>query len=896
MFGKREKVFVSYSSKNTRFVNEEILPQIKRAKRDHWFAPRAIGGGDDWRMKLLDGLETCDRLLVVVSREAQESQYVPLELASATRKLLAKKARLDAREVYRAILPVKIDVRGPHGEKPEDSARLGGGATDEAVNDDSVEVDPYLLHPYLTLVNFINLPYNEQLNAQLHPKTGKYLDDDRGLTREQKRSIREYAQERAEARKRIAKAIRDPERLRWGFKPLGRVFAMLTHASVQRVVIAFALFFALSGLLVGGPQIIKTIGWEPPLFAPRAPSISRISITTDPAGPGARPMGPNEGIPVSVDAGPIRLLVHVATDDGAELNSQVTLRPVPSVAGGEGAIPLEEPAIMVSHDAMQTWQDAENAQISLREEPSKLHIWSTANGRETILPLTLPGVPAQPVATPPAISLEALTPGGPVSPQTVDETFPDADVPAFTVAAPTILRIASVGGDGESTTRKVRLVPPDAEFEQPAIMLSSDAMRTWQDAGDARIRLRDESGELYIRAVANGQETTLPVTLPALPETPVAPPPEISLEAMTPTGRITPSSVDDRYPDTDVPSLTVYSPTILRIASVAGDGEATTRKVRLLPPPTAEPQSVEFEPPAITVSADSMQSWQDADSARIRLQDVPVPLNIRATANGLESVARVTLPALPQTSIASPPDIVLEAQTRTGRVTPRSVDDLNPDSEVPAFNVSEPTILRIVSASADGGETTRKIRLMPSAELVEQPIYEQPTIIVKSDFMEQWARPGEVRIRPERESVELQIRARANGREVTEQVVILPAEAPRERPEPGDDPEQDMRLVATGNGVLYRSDGERCDDMYLEFFEAGQVVYADVSGCGVAQRFDFVGTQGDVVIGSYADDDVVVTCTLQEAEDKQVGIACSAPGNPEGGTIVIVSTYDESSS
>ena len=64
-----DKLFVSYASENGRFVRDEILPQIKRGKRDPWFAPRDIGFGDPWIKKLLAGLKACDRLLVVVSRD-----------------------------------------------------------------------------------------------------------------------------------------------------------------------------------------------------------------------------------------------------------------------------------------------------------------------------------------------------------------------------------------------------------------------------------------------------------------------------------------------------------------------------------------------------------------------------------------------------------------------------------------------------------------------------------------------------------------------------------------------------------------------------------------------------------------------------------------------------------
>ena len=47
MWGQRELVFISYSTLNDRFVHDEVLPQVKSAGRDYWFAPEAIKLGDN---------------------------------------------------------------------------------------------------------------------------------------------------------------------------------------------------------------------------------------------------------------------------------------------------------------------------------------------------------------------------------------------------------------------------------------------------------------------------------------------------------------------------------------------------------------------------------------------------------------------------------------------------------------------------------------------------------------------------------------------------------------------------------------------------------------------------------------------------------------------------------
>ncbi|MCR9247668.1 MAG: SUMF1/EgtB/PvdO family nonheme iron enzyme [bacterium] len=251
MFGSREKVFVSYSSENDRFVRDEILPGIKRAKRKHWFAPHSIGVGQDWQVKLLEGLEDCDRVLVVVSKEAQQSNYVKGELAAAAKKLLDKQARIDARLVHRAILPVKLEPRGPFGEvlKPEVGDELIEVGFEEFADAAQNEVNPHLIHPYLTLVNHLPFPYSPEIEKNCSEKTGKYLGKLERLKEWQRRSIKEYLEERDRARKNLQKAVKNSSYLRWGFKPFAWVFVTLTSAPVQRVAVAAGLFLALFFLL-----------------------------------------------------------------------------------------------------------------------------------------------------------------------------------------------------------------------------------------------------------------------------------------------------------------------------------------------------------------------------------------------------------------------------------------------------------------------------------------------------------------------------------------------------------------------------------------------------------------------------------------------------------------------
>ncbi len=653
MFLKREKLFVSYASDNDSFVRDEVLPQVKRGRRDPWFAPKNMDGGVNWRMELLDGLETCDRLLVVVSRESQASDYVRDEVAHAARRLLEKRARLDARRVHRAILPVKLDPRDEFGQTPEDRDLREGNP--------QADVNPYQIHPYLTLVNYIEMPHSAALNKKLDPETGRYLHDPGELTRAQRESIREYVEQRTEARERLLKAIRNPDVLHWGFKRFGRMLATFASPTFQRFALAFGVVVAIFALL----QLPTSLFWSDEVVdVARAPS---LRITANGTTLPVDRVAAAQGIPLDLRDGPMNLLIEARTRDGEPARASITFRPdaealaaaqphVPPADDGatsdvtevEPAATLDQPTYEATAPTIEyrlersgAWKQlAEGAGIPVGPGDTPLYIRSSAGGDPTSTHAILQPEPSAQAPTKsdpaqdPRKSTETHSTETPTLPDVriVFETTPKTALVdsesglRIDVGAQIQLMARAETMDGTVLERAaVTLNPlaPSIEFikmtqgddgkwdEEPLVGADEQALRSGRpiptlsvEADDVTrlgMRVTDGAGKLTARYV------TLDAVPPPLSDT------EIKVQFLVPlldgfprTQKV--KTVDGSVEWSKIPDVAFpigADDPVLQVVARAPGGKWATRRVRIRPPgvtktlPPIETDRVVEAPPAV---------------------------------------------------------------------------------------------------------------------------------------------------------------------------------------------------------------------------------------------------------------------------------------------------------
>lgn len=85
------RVFISYSRRNQAFVEAMhahlsacgATPHADRALIDLWYDQRSIPIGEDWKAVLIDGLLTTDLVMLFVSPNSMQSEYVRQEIALA---------------------------------------------------------------------------------------------------------------------------------------------------------------------------------------------------------------------------------------------------------------------------------------------------------------------------------------------------------------------------------------------------------------------------------------------------------------------------------------------------------------------------------------------------------------------------------------------------------------------------------------------------------------------------------------------------------------------------------------------------------------------------------------------------------------------------------------------
>jgi len=74
------KVFISHTSKDRRFVENEIVSVLRTHSLNPWYAAEDIPTAAIWESEILDALRSSDWFLVVLSPEAISSLWVKAEV------------------------------------------------------------------------------------------------------------------------------------------------------------------------------------------------------------------------------------------------------------------------------------------------------------------------------------------------------------------------------------------------------------------------------------------------------------------------------------------------------------------------------------------------------------------------------------------------------------------------------------------------------------------------------------------------------------------------------------------------------------------------------------------------------------------------------------------------
>lgn len=88
-------IFISYSSKDSQFV-EEILAVLRELGLAYWKAPEMIPAGSNYAREIPEVIRRCDFVLLVLSKDSQESIWVEKEIDTAI-------------NYRKRIVPVKLD-------------------------------------------------------------------------------------------------------------------------------------------------------------------------------------------------------------------------------------------------------------------------------------------------------------------------------------------------------------------------------------------------------------------------------------------------------------------------------------------------------------------------------------------------------------------------------------------------------------------------------------------------------------------------------------------------------------------------------------------------------------------------------------------------------------------
>lgn len=79
----RASVFVSHSSRDRRFIEQEVTPLLRRHGLQPWYSHQEIKTADEWERRVLRGLAECDWFVVALSPRAVASDWVRREVSWA---------------------------------------------------------------------------------------------------------------------------------------------------------------------------------------------------------------------------------------------------------------------------------------------------------------------------------------------------------------------------------------------------------------------------------------------------------------------------------------------------------------------------------------------------------------------------------------------------------------------------------------------------------------------------------------------------------------------------------------------------------------------------------------------------------------------------------------------
>jgi formylglycine-generating enzyme required for sulfatase activity len=74
------RVFISHATPDRSFVEREIIPLLEKHGIQTWYARTDIQGASEWERAILNGLRSCDQLLVVMSPRSARSKWVKREV------------------------------------------------------------------------------------------------------------------------------------------------------------------------------------------------------------------------------------------------------------------------------------------------------------------------------------------------------------------------------------------------------------------------------------------------------------------------------------------------------------------------------------------------------------------------------------------------------------------------------------------------------------------------------------------------------------------------------------------------------------------------------------------------------------------------------------------------
>ncbi len=78
----RHRIFISYSTADQAFATG-LHRDFEQQGLSCWMATEALRAGDDWAERIGEAVKQCERVVVVLSRHARDSVYVPLEIQAA---------------------------------------------------------------------------------------------------------------------------------------------------------------------------------------------------------------------------------------------------------------------------------------------------------------------------------------------------------------------------------------------------------------------------------------------------------------------------------------------------------------------------------------------------------------------------------------------------------------------------------------------------------------------------------------------------------------------------------------------------------------------------------------------------------------------------------------------